>query len=305
MNVDFSLVRLLFLAMFLLPVPALVAALRSWQVQNQVAWWTLALFTIVYALTLHLSVVWPQTSMALRPLMWVLVGITLASGWRLPQLPVGSLTLWPAMLLVITVLLLPTLFRAWQGHKILADAVALGPVLAGGTFYVEVGGSHPSINYHMNHNSLRYAVDFIGIGPLGRHANGILPADPAQYVIYGAAVLAPMNAVVEKAVDGLPDIPGPHRDAQNPAGNHIVLLLENDTRIALAHLKQGSIRVKPGQSVKTGQVMAQVGHSGNSTEPHLHLGVVKGDPWTGEGLPFTIEGRFPIRGMIYQKKSGQ
>ena len=40
-----------------------------------------------------------------------------------------------------------------------------------------------------------------------------------------------------------------------------------------AHLKPGSLRVKPGDKVAAGRVIGQLGSSGNSTEPHLHFQV--------------------------------
>jgi len=38
-----------------------------------------------------------------------------------------------------------------------------------------------------------------------------------------------------------------------------------------AHARIGSIRVTAGKQVHVGQELAQVGHSGNSTAPHLHF----------------------------------
>lgn len=56
------------------------------------------------------------------------------------------------------------------------------------------------------------------------------------------------------------------------AGNHIYLRLdETGTFLFLAHLKKGSIKVKEGQHVNEGEVLAQVGNSGSSSEPHLHI----------------------------------
>src|SRR5918995_76764 len=40
---------------------------------------------------------------------------------------------------------------------------------------------------------------------------------------------------------------------------------------ALAHLRRGSPRVRPGDWVAAGQQLAACGNSGNSTEPHLHF----------------------------------
>lgn len=37
------------------------------------------------------------------------------------------------------------------------------------------------------------------------------------------------------------------------------------------HLLPGSLRVKPGDRVRRGQVIGRLGNSGNSTGPHLHF----------------------------------
>ncbi len=39
----------------------------------------------------------------------------------------------------------------------------------------------------------------------------------------------------------------------------------------LAHARCGSLQVHPGEKVRRGQLLAEVGHSGNSTAPHLHF----------------------------------
>ena len=57
------------------------------------------------------------------------------------------------------------------------------------------------------------------------------------------------------------------------AGNHVVIDHGNGEYSLYAHLKPGSILVKPGNRVTAGTVLAQLGSSGNSTEPHLHFQV--------------------------------
>lgn len=56
-------------------------------------------------------------------------------------------------------------------------------------------------------------------------------------------------------------------------GNYVII--EFDQYYAFfAHVVPGSIKVKPGDMVKADDVIAAVGHSGNSTAPHLHFHVM-------------------------------
>ncbi len=54
-------------------------------------------------------------------------------------------------------------------------------------------------------------------------------------------------------------------------GNHVILDLGDGVYAALAHLKRGSIRVRPGDRVRAGQQIAECGNSGNTSEPHVHF----------------------------------
>jgi murein DD-endopeptidase MepM/ murein hydrolase activator NlpD len=80
------------------------------------------------------------------------------------------------------------------------------------------------------------------------------------------------------------------------AGNYVVLRHGGGEHSQYLHLKPGSVRVKPGDQVRRGQPIGQIGHSGNSTEPHLHFQLTDGpDPMVSRGLPIvfsnvTVEG---------------
>ena len=57
-----------------------------------------------------------------------------------------------------------------------------------------------------------------------------------------------------------------------------------------AHLKTGSLKVKVGDQLTTGQVIAALGNTGNSDAPHLHFHVMSTpDPLRSDGLPFVIK----------------
>jgi murein DD-endopeptidase MepM/ murein hydrolase activator NlpD len=52
------------------------------------------------------------------------------------------------------------------------------------------------------------------------------------------------------------------------------------------HLQPGSLRVKAGERVRRGQVLARVGCSGDAREPHLHFELTDSPKLiAGEGLP--------------------
>ena len=138
-----------------------------------------------------------------------------------------------------------------------------------GEWFVYWGGETEAENYHMADKNQQFAYDILKV------ANGAsYEGDPLKnesYFAFGADILAPCDAVVEMAVDGVPDnVPG----ETNPiflTGNTVVLKTVAGEFILMCHLKQGSVRVGKGDKVVKGQVLAQCGNSGNTTEPHLHM----------------------------------
>jgi murein DD-endopeptidase MepM/ murein hydrolase activator NlpD len=55
------------------------------------------------------------------------------------------------------------------------------------------------------------------------------------------------------------------------------------------HLQPGSVRVKVGDRVRRGEMLARIGSSGGAREPHLHFEVTNSSkPLAGEGVPYVI-----------------
>lgn len=193
-----------------------------------------------------------------------------------------------------------------------ARPIVIGPPLRGGNF-VDLNGCC-AIAPHttaiqtfdgIRELSQRFAIDWIQLDDQGRTHVGD-PHDPASYIIYGKPILAVADATVVSVLDGRPDNPPPAPDRTlTPAnayryvtGNHVVLDLGGGRYALYAHVQPGSIRVHIGQHVRRGQVVARVGNSGNTSEPHLHFHVADGPaPLQADGLPYEID-RFSLTGRI-------
>ncbi|WP_411032621.1 M23 family metallopeptidase [Shinella sp. BYT-45] len=188
--------------------------------------------------------------------------------------------------------------RALSGYGYQDTAVDLAFPFGAGTYYVGQGGSASSINYHYASQSQRFALDIVALNGFGARASGLMPENLADYVIYDRDVKSPCTGVAITTHDGVDDNRISETNAQEPAGNHIILAC-GTARILLAHFKKGSITVSGGEIVTEGQYLGRVGNSGNSSEPHLHMHAYIGgtlDYNAGQGVPMTFDGRFLVRG---------
>ncbi len=69
----------------------------------------------------------------------------------------------------------------------------------------------------------------------------------------------------------------------NTESNNNRVLVEHAGKRASCyyHIRQGSAKVKLGQAVRAGQVLAHLGNAGSSSEPHLHFGYLPYDHKVG------------------------
>lgn len=106
----------------------------------------------------------------------------------------------------------------------------------------------------------------------------------------GVPVLAAAPGTVLRVRDGEPDVSVKDRGpTPKEAGNGVVIDHGNGWETQYSHLRQGSVRVRPGDRVAAGTPIGLVGLSGNTEYPHLHFSVrragAKVDPFTASPLP--------------------
>jgi hypothetical protein len=159
----------------------------------------------------------------------------------------------------------------------------------------------------------RYAFDFVGIDPSSSRMRFYRPA-PLHYFIlgvrlheyfgWGQPIYSATAGVVVQAEDGWPERNPVHlardlaialkhaltfnlekTDLRSLTGNYMIVE-HSDGYAFYAHAQTGSIKVSPGDRVAPGQPLANVGHSGNSTAPHLHFQLMDHlDPRKAQGIP--------------------
>ncbi|MGS2761904.1 M23 family metallopeptidase [Sinomicrobium sp. M5D2P9] len=139
----------------------------------------------------------------------------------------------------------------------------------------------------------RFAIDFMQTDSMGKLVKGDEDQVKNWYG-YGADVLAVVDGTVASARDDFTEsatVSGhPRYPSEKATGNYISLKIDDNRYVFYEHLKPGSIRVKTGQKVKKGEVIAALGFTGQSTGPHLHLHVADANsPLGAEGLPFLFE----------------
>lgn len=117
-----------------------------------------------------------------------------------------------------------------------------------------------------------------------------------DYGIYNADVTAPISAVVIGVENSEADIEPNSEEFISSLGNCIFLEVKNTgTYLILSHLKAGSINVNVGDYVEEGQIIAKVGNSGTTSEPHLHIQHQRNNPLEmiyptcAEGLPIEFK----------------
>ena len=158
----------------------------------------------------------------------------------------------------------------------------------------------------------RYAYDLVRTDH--RRGSHVHPAGTLRWLLtggrtrdcygWGQPVHAVSDGVIVQAVDGVAERQRLHPvreswvavtttvrfarrglDPAGLAGNHVITETAG-TYALYAHLAPGSVAVTRGQQVRAGEVLGRVGHTGNSTAPHLHFHLMdSADPLRARGIP--------------------
>jgi len=135
---------------------------------------------------------------------------------------------------------------------------------------VSNGGRNPKMNNHIpkppkeGPKNQLFAYDFRN----GHKSDG---KELEDYDVFGKKVIAPGDGIISQVINGSIDIPPGEFDRFVGVGNCVIIDHKNGEWSVLAHFKHNSIKVKPGQKIKQGDLLGLCGNTGNTSEPHVHF----------------------------------
>lgn len=141
----------------------------------------------------------------------------------------------------------------------------------------------------------RFAIDWVQIETVdGAAATFKGPEDKNEsYFCYDQPIYSVAAGKVVDASDGMAEnVPHSGKyavaiDFNNAAGNHVVVEIASHRYVLYAHMRPGTLQVKVGDRVRSGQVLGHVGNTGSSTEPHLHMHIDDQPSFlAGNGVPY-------------------
>ena len=237
----------------------------------------------------------------------VIVGLTGAGGPLAPSLATVGIVL---VVLALALSLAPY-------KPVIAPGTAASPIRGP---WLPLNSPDAKVPSHGTHsNGQTFAIDLVydpgavrrvGSGsaekprPAFGEGKGFRP--PTDFPAYGQAIYAPAFGQVVAVRDSARDhlsrsnwlafgyllIEGSLRELAGSRfllGNHVVVDVGGGCFAVLAHLKRGSVAVKPGDRIEEGQRLAECGNSGNTTEPHVHFQLMDSRyPAIAAGVPFAF-----------------
>ncbi len=137
-----------------------------------------------------------------------------------------------------------------------------------GQWLVYQGGHGAFNNSNQMNDDQRFAMDFVLLKN-GNPFEGDATTNENFYC-FGQPVLSPADGTVVRVVDNIGDNPPGKPSQDTPNGNMILISHGNNEYSVLSNLKQNSIKLKHGDTVKQGDPVGECGNSGASVVPRVH-----------------------------------
>lgn len=166
-------------------------------------------------------------------------------------------------------------------------------------------GGTERVNYHCALRAQKYAIDISRVNAEGAFYKGE-GSKVEDFYTANEPIYAPAAGTVVRVVDSFDNtgIMDERKVKTNPAGNHVVIEIGKDRYLFLAHLSRGSISVKEGDRVSSGNMIGRAGNSGNTSWPHLHMHIQDMpvvDNRNATAYPFYFRGLERKRWLSWQK----
>lgn len=175
-------------------------------------------------------------------------------------------------------------------EKIPENAVNIVSPLKNGSFRVTFVGK--SYGVHQSEGE-EYALDIVRI----TNMKDIIKGSGT----YGTMVYSPCFGSIKEIHDGEPD----ERifvKRKGAIANKVIIGCDGFD-ILMAHFKSGTFKVSKGSIVEIGDEIGQVGNSGYSDGPHLHIHgfVLSKDKENIVGIPIMFDGEYLTKGSIFRR----
>ena len=268
------------IGLFYIFVPLLLIGMIAFKRQPNILIWILTIFSFGSVIAyLWATARWEMASIYLRPVFPVLYLIACLASYKRIKRPENPPNKWVNIFGITLHVILIVFFSglnwfSFRGYITPENTIDLVSPFHDGKQIVLHGGSSPFTNGHYHVKPQNHALDIVGLNNLGMRSSLRFGFDLEKYVIYGQEIYSPVDGTIIAVKDEFEDQIPPVTDIENLAGNYI-LIESQGAEILLAHLKKGSITVKQGDKVTINTLLGQVGNTGNTSEPHLHMHVEK------------------------------
>lgn len=168
--------------------------------------------------------------------------------------------------------------------------------------------------HHQKKSYAVYALDLTKVDGSGKHHRGT-GRKLADHYAWGAPFYAMADGKVVEVREGQEDNAIGKLAGKAEQHNGVSLDHGNGEYSWYVHAKKGSIKVKLGDTVKAGQLLGEVGNSGGSAIPHLHVTLIAfrgiSVPWrvasfeviAKDGTPIPVQDCWPREGWTVRAKT--